>query len=329
MQPLKGGCQMTKKTLMISALFLTLCLVTAGGVVAEEVTLKAVSAFAEGTRFSKNFESFVEKINKEGKGLVQINYIGGGGKVMSPFEVGNAVRGGVIDMANVTGAFYTNLMPEADALKLTERTIQELRKTGGWEYINKLHNEKLNSYFLARQGDGAPFHLYLTKKIDKPDLTGLKIRVTPVYRAFFVKLGATVTRTAPGEVYTALERGVVDGYGWPIQGILDLGWQEVTKYRVDPGFYEVDVNVLVNLNKWNSLAAEQQAFLKKMGAWLESLNAENAKINQEEMQKQAAAGIKTITFSPNVNKQFVETAYTAGWDKVMEVSPKEGPELKR
>lgn len=320
---------MTKKTLMISALFLTLCLVTAGGVVAEEVTLKAVSAFAEGTRFSKNFESFVEKVNKEGKGLVQIKYIGGGGKVMSPFEVGNAVRGGVIDMANVTGAFYTNLMPEADALKLTERTIQELRKTGGWEYINKLHNEKLNSYFLARQGDGTPFHLYLTKKIDKPDLTGLKIRVTPVYRAFFVKLGATVTRTAPGEVYTALERGVVDGYGWPIQGILDLGWQEVTKYRVDPGFYEVDVNVLVNLNKWNSLAAEQQAFLKKMGAWLESLNAENAKINQEEMQKQATAGIKTITFSPDVNKQFVETAYAAGWDKVMEVSPKEGPELKK
>jgi hypothetical protein len=67
-------------------------------------------------------------------------------------------------------------------MKLTERTIQELRKNGGWAYINKLHNEKLNSYFLARQGDGTPFHLYLTKKISKPDLTGLKIRVTPVYQ---------------------------------------------------------------------------------------------------------------------------------------------------
>ena len=320
---------MSKKCLKLSIFILVMVFMLVGTATAKEVTLKGVSAFAEGTRYSKNFELFVKKVNKEGKGLVQINYIGGGGKVMSPFEVGNAVRGGVVDVANVTGAFYTNLMPEADALKLTERTIQELRKTGGWAYINKLHNQKLNSYFLARQGDGTPFHLYLTKKISKPDLTGLKIRVTPVYRAFFVEMGATVTRTAPGEVYTALERGVVDGYGWPIQGILDLGWQEVTKYRVDPGFYEVDVNVLINLDKWNSLSAEQQAFLNKMGAWLESLNAENAKINKEEAQKQADAGIKTITFSPEVSKKYLETAYKAGWDKVMKVSPKEGAELRK
>jgi len=320
---------MSKKGLKISTLILALFFLLVSTAVAKEVTLKGVSSFAEGTRYSKNFERFVEKVNKEGKGLVQINYIGGGGKVMSPFEVGNAVRGGVVDVANVTGAFYTNLMPEADAMKLTERTIQELRKNGGWAYINKLHNEKLNSYFLARQGDGTPFHLYLTKKVSKPDLTGLKIRVTPVYRAFFVEMGATVTRTAPGEVYTALERGVVDGYGWPIQGILDLGWQEVTKYRVDPGFYEVDVNVLINLDKWNSLTPEQQAFLNKMGAWLESLNAENATINKEEAQKQAGAGIKTITFSADVSKKYLETAYKAGWDKVMKVSPKEGAQLRK
>ena len=296
---------------------------------AKEVTLKGVSAFAEKTMFSKNFERFIEKVNQEGKGLVQINYIGGGGKVMNPFEVGNAVRSGVVDVANDTGAFYTNLMPEADALKLTQHTIQELRQNGGWEYINKLHNQKLNSYYLARQGDGIPFHLYLTKKITKPDLKGMKIRVTPVYRAFFEAMGATATRTAPGEVYTALERGVVDGYGWPIQGILDLGWQEVTKFRVDPGFYEVDVNVLVNLKKWQSLSPEQQAFLIKMGKWLESLNAENAAINKEEVKKQAAAGIQTITFSSDVSKKYFDLAYKAGWDNVLQVSPKEGAELKK
>ena len=320
---------MNRGVFKISALMVTLCFMMVGGAVAEEVTLKAVSAFAEGTRYSINFERFVEKVNAEGKGLVQINYIGGGGKVMSPFEVGNAVRSGVVDVANVTSAFYTNLMPEADAMKLSEHTIQELRQNGGWEYLNKLHNEKLNAYFLARQGDGTPFHLYLTKRIDKPDLTGLRIRVTPIYRAFFVKLGATVTRTAPGEVYTALERGVVDGYGWPMQGILDLGWQEVTKYRIDPGFYEVDVNVLVNLDKWNQLTPEQQAFLSKMGTWLESLNAENANINQEEARKQAEAGIEAITFSPEVNKQYVDTAYQAGWDKIMQIAPTEGPILKK
>ena len=50
-------------------------------------------------------------------------------------------------------------------------------------------------------------------------------------------------QTAPGEVYTALERGVVDGYGWPIGGIFDLNWHERTKFRVDPGFYDAEVSL--------------------------------------------------------------------------------------
>ena len=45
------------------------------------------------------------------------------------------------------------------------------------------------------------------------DLKGMKLRInpTPVYRDFFQALGATVVQTPPGEVYTSLERGVVDG----------------------------------------------------------------------------------------------------------------------
>jgi TRAP-type C4-dicarboxylate transport system substrate-binding protein len=303
-------------------------LVSAGIAAAQEATLRAVSAFDEGTRFSINFERFIAKVNAEGKGLVQLRYIGGGGKVMNPFELGNALRGGVVDVINAAGAYYTNLLPEADALKLTRRTSQELRQNGGWEYINRLHNEKLNAYYLARQGDGVPFHLYLTRRIDKPDLTGLKIRVTPVYHAFFAALGATPLRTPPGEVYTALERGVVDGYGWAIQGVLDLGWQEVTKFRVDPGFYNVDVGVLVNLRKWNGLREEQRAFLQRMGLWLESLNAENPRINQEEAAKQAAAGIQVIAFTPEQSAHYLKVAEEAGWGQVMKVSPEHGPRLK-
>src|SRR5215210_5412814 len=68
---------------------------------AQEVTLRAVTSFAEGTQFSKNFERFIEKVNADGKGVVQINYIGGP-RAMPPFEVGNAVRTKVVDIANVT-----------------------------------------------------------------------------------------------------------------------------------------------------------------------------------------------------------------------------------
>jgi TRAP-type transport system periplasmic protein len=77
---------------------------------AQEVTLRRVTAFAEKTTYSRGFEAFIERVNEAGKGLIRINYIGGP-KAMPPFEVGNALKNGVVEIANVTGAFYTNLLP--------------------------------------------------------------------------------------------------------------------------------------------------------------------------------------------------------------------------
>src|SRR2546430_7863215 len=229
---------------------------------AQEVTLRAVSAFAEKTTYSRGFELFIERVNRDGKGVLQINYIGGP-KAMPPFEVGNALKAGVVDVENSTGAFYTNVTPEADSWKLTERPMSELRKNGGYDYMSHLCAEKMNAISLARHVEENPFHLYLNKPISSPDLTGLKIRITPVYRDFFQALGATVVQTAPGEVYTALERGVVDGYGWPVTRLLGLGWNEKTKYRVDPGFYTAEVSVLVNKNTWDRLNEAQKNGLRK------------------------------------------------------------------
>ena len=245
---------------------------------AQEVTLKGITSFAEKTFYSRGFEKFIDKVNAEGKGKIQINYIGGP-KAMPPFEVGNALKGGVVDIVNATGAFYTNVFPEADAWKLTERPMAELRKNGGFDYMAKLYAEKMNAVFLARHIDDNPFHLYLTKAITKPDLTGLKLRITPVYREFFQALGATVVQTPPGEVYTALERGVVDGYGWPITGIFDLGWHERTKFRVDPGFYSAEVSILINKASLEKLNPEQRKVIMDAAAWLEGQAAETAKEN--------------------------------------------------
>src|SRR4030095_13377644 len=206
------------------------------GAAAQETTLRLVSAFAENGIYVQRLQPWIQKFNAEGKGVLQINFIGGP-RAIPTFEVGNAVKTGVVDMALSTGAFYTNVMPEADFLKLTQVSVAEQRKNGAFDAINQVWNEKGNMQYLARMVENQPFHIYLTKKIDKPDLNGLKIRITPVYRDFFQALGAQVITTPPGEVYTALERGVVDGYGWPIGGIFDLNWQEENKDRRGPGLY--------------------------------------------------------------------------------------------
>jgi TRAP-type C4-dicarboxylate transport system substrate-binding protein len=294
---------------------------------AQDVTLKGITSFAEKTFYSRGFEKFLDKVNADGKGKIQINYIGGP-KAMPPFEVGNALKSGVVDIANATGAFYTNVFPEADAWKLTERPMAELRKNGGFDYMAKLYAEKMNAVFLARHIDDNPFHLYLTKPITKPDLTGLKLRITPVYREFFQALGATVVQTPPGEVYTALERGVVDGYGWPITGIFDLGWHERTKFRVDPGFYSAEVSILINKASLEKLNAEQKKVIMDAAVWLEGQAADTAKENAIDYEKQKAGGIQVIAFTGADGEAFRAKAYETGWAGIIAKSPEHGPKLR-
>lgn len=294
---------------------------------AEEVTLRGVTAFASGTTFSRPFEAFVERVNETGKGVVQINYVGGP-EAVPTFELGNAVSAGVVDIANNTTAFYTNLLPLGDALHLATNTIQDQRENGCFDLIDGLHQEQMNVKYLARTGDNIQFHLYLTKPIDGTDLSGLTLRTTPVYRAMFEALGATPVRTAPGEVYTALERGAIDGYGWPVQGVMDLGWDEQTKFRVDPGFYQVDVNFLVNLDRWNELSDEAKAVLHDAAIWTEAKNADNLAINDSEAKRQADAGIQVISFEGDTAQSWLDTAQSAGWAALDAIDAAKAAELK-
>jgi TRAP-type C4-dicarboxylate transport system substrate-binding protein len=300
---------------------------TATSVSAEEVTLRSVTAFASGTTFSRPFEAFVDWVNENGKGVIQINHLGGP-EAVPTFEQGNAVSTGVVDIANATSAFYSNLLPWSDALHLATNTVQDQRANGCFEVIDTRHQKDMNVKYLARTGDHIRFHLYLTKPIEEPDLSGLTIRTTPVYRAMFAALGANLVQTAPGEVYTALERGSIDGYGWPVQGILDLGWEEQTKFRVDPGFYQVDVNFLVNLDTWNSLTDAQRAVLEEGAKVIEATNARNIEVNAEELAKQKAAGIKTIELTGADAAKWLETAQTEGWKAVTAVDATLSAELR-
>src|SRR4026207_599331 len=78
-----------KKTVILAALALASL-----GVQAQEVTLHVVSAFPENQFYVKRTIEWIEKVNKEGKGVLQLNFIGGP-KAIPTFEVGQAgQRGG-------------------------------------------------------------------------------------------------------------------------------------------------------------------------------------------------------------------------------------------
>jgi len=295
---------------------------------AQQVTLKAVNGFQEGTYYARNFEAFVKKVNEEGKGIVQINYLGGP-KAVPTMEQGAALRNGVVDLANTTTSFVASVSPESLALNYATVPWAEMRRNGTVDFLNKLMMEK-GLYYYARTGDGVPYHIYLNKRIDKADLSGLKIRIAPIYREFFSRLGASVMQIAPGEVYTALDRGVVDGYGWPLLGVFDLGWHEKTKFRVDPGFYNIELGVIFSAKSWNALSPAQRDFLNKQVAWLEAKNADMAgKDAAADIKRQAEAGIQTIKLPEAEARKLQALSLEAGWAGVIAASPTHGPRLRQ
>lgn len=294
---------------------------------AQEITLKAVNGFQEGTYFAKSFERFIKKVNDEGKGVVQINYIGGP-KAIPTFDQATALRNGVVDMANTTASFTAGLVPEGLAFNYTRMSMSELRTNGVLELLNKAYLDK-GLYYFARTGENIPYHIYTNKKLDKADLSGLKLRISPLYRDFFQKLGANVVTIPPSDVYTALERSVVDGYGWPLLGIFDMAWQEKTRYRVDPGFYTIEQGVLFNANTWKKLTPVQRTFLERQAKWLESQNAEDAARDvPAELKRQADAGIQTIKLDAAQSAFMLKMAYEAGWDSIVRTSPAYGQTLR-
>jgi TRAP-type C4-dicarboxylate transport system substrate-binding protein len=305
-----------------------LALAAAGLAQAQQVTLKAVNGFQEGTYYARNFEAFVKKVNDEGKGVVQINYLGGP-KAVPTMEQGAALRNGVVDLANTTTSFVASVSPESLALNYATVSWAEMRRNGTLDFLNKLMMEK-GLYYYARTGDGVPYHIYLNKRIDKADLSGLKIRIAPIYREFFTRLGASVMQIAPGEVYTALDRGVVDGYGWPLLGVFDLGWHEKTKFRVDPGFYNIELGVIFSAKTWNALTPAQRDFLNKQVAWLEAKNADMAgKDAAADLKRQAEVGIQTIKLPEAEARKLLALSLEAGWAGVIAASPTHGPRLRQ
>ena len=305
-----------------------LCL-AAGTAAAQEVTLSALNFLPNNMSFGIPFADWVADANKAGKGIVQVVIRPAGS--ISPFQMGNAVKTGVVDMAALPPTFYQNLLPIGDALKLTKKTAVEMRKNGTWELLNQLHNEKVNAQLLDISGFGIKFYLYLRdKKIETPDLKGMKIRTTPVYRAFFRALGADLIQTAPGDVFIALERGTIDGYGWPSWDLKTPGWDKHTKYRVEPGFYAVANATIINLDKWKSLTQAQRDFLNQHSMKFEAeYDKRYAAKTEAYLKEQADSGVQVIEFKGKVAEDYIKQAYESAWAELMQLDPENTPKIKK
>lgn len=316
--------------LATAAASLAVLSLNAAPAVSKEVTLRSASCFPIGSPPSRPYENVVKEINKRGKGIIQLKMIGGAPAIGSPFTLTQKMSKGAYDIIGCTEAYFGNVIKEAPVFRLSTKTYREARQSGGIAYLAKLLAAK-NIHYIGRHHSFGAFHLWLSKKIDKPDLKGLHLRVAPVYTAFFKSLGAT-TQTAPlPQIYTLMENGTVQGYGWPAAGWVP-SWAKVTKYKVNPGFYTAPLHTMVNLKKWNTLDAAQKNFLTKIVLEFEKGSEPGNPTLAGQLKKanahRAKAGMTDINFKGADAKNWVNAAYGAAWKEVLERSPKHGAALK-
>src|SRR5437763_15909244 len=82
---------------------------------AQEATLRLVSAVAENGIYVQHMQKWLQRVNAEGKGTLQINFIGGP-KAIPTFRGGNAEETGVGHLAQAARAAYTKATPGGHSL---------------------------------------------------------------------------------------------------------------------------------------------------------------------------------------------------------------------
>ena len=296
--------------------------ITIGAVAQAQETITAVHAFPETLIYTQSFLSFVDKVNEAGEGVVQIE-VRGGPEAIGMFQQPDAVRDGIVDMVYTPGSFYGGALPEKDALVASNLTAIETRQNGGIALIDEIHQEKMGLKYLGWFDSGVCYNLWTRNEPTfdangNLEVEGLKLRGNAVYNAFFTNyLGAQVIDLPTGEVYAALQRGVVDATGWTQIGLIDLKWNEFLNYRIEPCFFSTDLGVIVNLDAWNNLSEEARTIVQDVAIQheIDSVNALRAK-RDEDFAALEAQGMNVVSLEGEAKANYLLAAREKNWERM-------------
>ncbi len=150
---------------------------------------------------------------------------------------------------------------------------------------------------------------------------------------FMRSLGAAPVLMGQHEIYSAMERGVVDGFVMNTAGFVKAqSWHEVTNYMIKPAFYRGGLILLVNPESWNRLPDDLQERIKDYkfrkwdpdpegGQWFLDYNNAETKLVEE-------SGVEVIDLSPEHAREYLTRAYESAWRDIIEDEPINGPKLK-
>ena len=260
-----------QKTVVSAAIGLALA-VTGLNSHAAEWTWKVQSLWQPGTTNQKAFERFAANVNKMTGGRLEIKTLPVH-SVVKHSETLEAVGAGILDGHHSGGAYFAG--KEAGLQICTElngafeNTYQAqlwFEYGGGTELCREAY-AKFGTYYVRPVWFGQesmPFNKPL-HSIDDFKAKGIKMRSPEgMGAAIWRRIGAGVVTLPGSEVFTALERGVIDGTDWGTLSMnQELGYHKIAPYPLYPGFHSAPAaDVAINMGKWNALPDDVKAIVE-------------------------------------------------------------------
>lgn len=182
----------------------------------------------------------------------------------------NAVSRGILEMGTISPAYAqdkVSLAGIASGLPFAFRNVWEVEyfhQTLGFEKMLRDEAAVHNVYWATDKV--YPTEMVIKKPIESwSDFTRLKIRSSGALQKFITEAGAAASYIPGGELYSALDSGIVDGAHWgAAQGAASMALYEVAKYHVQPALNIAGTDVIIVSQKaLDKLPEDMQAIVKE------------------------------------------------------------------
>lgn len=237
-------------------------------------------------------DTFVKNVAKIGGDKIKVRI--SGPEVVPGFEQLQPVKSGVFDILFTHGVYHMGSKGLAAITDAMNADPIGKRTSGVWDHLDKFYQDSHGLKLLAISASStAGYHIFLKKPIEGGAWTGRKIRGTQTYHGVIKLFGGEPVVMPGSQVYSALEKGVVDGAAWPAAGMLSMKHFEVAKYKVRPTFGTSTLPILINMGSWKKLTKEEQGILLAAGEMTElQMPWIGDKLQAEEDAKLAELGVK-------------------------------------
>ncbi len=291
---------MKKFFINLSAVLFAACLAFEVGA-AETKTIQ-IRAFTNWPVTNNNVDTLkhlIKLVNEQAKGELEIKLMGGP-ELISVKESPGALGRGMMDMWHSNNIHFA-VSQVADFASSPEVAVKMWQDPDLVRLVSAHYTAKANIVVLGNAGNTAQFYVATSKKpVTKlEDLKGLRIRTHGgLSNVVTAALGAAPATIPTAEVYTALERGVVDGAMRALPSVVDFAESEVLKNVVTPDMFLGNALICLNQDVWKKLPAHLQKLLKDAASenlkWAASYYSDLEKKSHEELSKK---GVKFNTLN--------------------------------